>query len=48
MYKICTLLSSFGQKMYGQKYLISYRFVLLDLLLYAFLGIFKNDENIRK
>ena len=28
-YKICTLLSSFGQKIYGQKYLISDRFDFL-------------------
>ena len=26
IYEICTFLSSFGQKMYGQKYLISDRF----------------------
>ena len=36
IYKICTLWSSFGQKIYGQKYLISDRFGFLARLFLHF------------
>ena len=40
MYEVCTLLSSFGHKMYGPKVLNILPFRFLNLIFFAFLNIF--------
>ena len=40
---MCTLLSSFGQKMYGQKELKYYSFVLLDRFLFRAFLVFSYE-----